>query len=251
MAVELLKHAINMILNNIGEALKASAVPLILLFVLGMFVGGPLAELQSVTDITQLEQVDLMAVAGSVLILLIGYLVIFGWLAVAWHRFILLGEYPGPVPAFAGSNVVSYIVQLVILIVILVAIGIVIGLIGGLIGSIIPIFGALISIAMLFVLGYIYLRLALTLPAVAVGARLGIREAWESTGPHSGTFLGIFFLLALLRIVAALPGVLLNSLGLDIVAVAVDLMATWFTLMVGVGILTTLYGHIIEGRPLS
>jgi hypothetical protein len=35
-----------------------------------------------------------------------------------------------------------------------------------------------------------------------------------------------------------------------VLGVLVDIFVQWLTLMVGVSILTTLYGHVIEGRPL-
>ncbi len=252
MAFELLKHAINMILTHIGEAIKASAVPLVILLGLAFAVGGTFADLAAM-DPTMMSpaDIDYGSILFSSIVMLAAYLILFGWLAVSWHRFILLGERPNAVPQFAGKNVGAYILQLIMLFVVLIGVGLVIGIVGGLLGSIIPGLSLLVSLALVLILGIAYLRLALTLPAVAVGERLDLMEAWNRTKPHAGTFVGIFFLLALLRIVVALPGLLLSSVGLGIIATGVDVVATWFTLMVGVGILTTLYGHIIEGRELN
>ena len=251
MAFDLLRHAIKMILDNIGEAIKASAVPVILLFLLAVVFGSAIPTIDPSMTPDELAAINLGAVFGNLLIMVVGYLILFGWLAVTWHRFILLGEYPGPVPAFAGKNVGAYIGQLVILFLVLIGVGLAVALAGGLVTMILPVFAALVGAVLFVLLGVVYLRLALTLPAVAVGARLGLREAWEVTKPHAGTFVGIFFLLVLLRIVMALPGLLMASIGLGLVAVALNLLASWFTMIVGVGILTTLYGHIVEGRELN
>ncbi len=251
MAIDLLRHAIKMILDNIGEAIKASAVPVLLLFLLAVVFGSQIPVIDPSMTPEELAAIDLGPVFGNMAIMIVGYLILFGWLAVTWHRFILLGEYPKPVPAFAGKNLGAYIGQLVILFLILIVVGLVVALLGGLVTTIVPIFGALVGAVLVVLLGIVYLRLALTLPAVAVGARLGVREAWTITKPHAGTFVGIFFLLVLLRIVMALPGLVMASIGLGLVAVALNLLASWFTMIVGVGILTTLYGHIVEGRELT
>ena len=151
MSLTLLRHAIDMILNNIGEAIKASAVPIILLFLLGLAFGGTMPAMEPGMTPAELEQMNVGALFGTMLIMAVGYLILFGWLAVTWHRFILLGEYPGPVPAFSGKNVGPYILQLVVLFLILIGIGIVVGLIGGLLTTILPFLGFVVGIVLVVV----------------------------------------------------------------------------------------------------
>ena len=264
MAFELLKHAIKMIVDNIVEALKASVVLVIVLTVLVTMLGraiglppnamvriqesmGSMMEGEMTPELMQLisDFTTFTFVSSAI------SLVLMSWVAVIWHRFILLGESPTAVPQFAGKNVGAYIMQLITLFAILIGAGVVLLMIGGILGSLIPVFAVLVPFALVVILGIAYLRLALTLPPIALGERLGIREAWDQSKPHAGTFMGVFFLLVLLRVVVGIPGVLFAASGLGVFAAAADVVASWFTLMVGVGILTTLYGHIIEGRELS
>ena len=56
--------------------------------------------------------------------------------------------------------------------------------------------------------------------------------------------------MTVLNFVATLiPSVLFSNL--PFVAGAMNIAIQWLSMMIGVSVLTTIYGHVIEGRPLS
>ncbi len=258
MSANLLLHAIRMIVNNLGDALKASIGPFALLAVALFLLAGAFdVPLSAVGDLgAQGAGMDPQVAASVGLFSLVAavlYLVVFAWVAVTWHRFILLAEYPPIFPSPAGKPIGTYLlksVQLALLmIVVLIPAGFAAGLLLAPIAMGSPVIGGVaIAVALGGIAGFMWLRLGLALPATAIGESFGIRDSWARTQPMSGTIFGVAVLLILMNLVIGIPAALA---GPNIVGVLLDLAATWFTLMVGVGILTTLYGHIVEGRSIS
>eukprot|EP01013_Petalomonas_cantuscygni_P003432 TRINITY_DN13609_c0_g1_i1.p1 TRINITY_DN13609_c0_g1~~TRINITY_DN13609_c0_g1_i1.p1 ORF type:complete len:277 (+),score=77.55 TRINITY_DN13609_c0_g1_i1:22-831(+) len=269
MSLNLLLHAIRMIANNIGEALKASVGPMAILIVALLLVAAVLGlPLGAIGEIGSMGMMDAdgtmqqptpeeMMMAGKLglftLIGLVLYLFVFCWIAVTWHRYILLGEDPSWITSPSGLPIGSYLwtsVKLVLLlIVVFVPVSIVLGLIIGPLMMASPwIAGGLMFLLMGGLFSFLWLRTALGLPAAAIGEKLGIRESWSKTGSFSGQILGVALLLIAMNLILGLPSLLV---GANLVGALLDLIVQWFTIMVGVGILTTLYGHIVEGRPLN
>jgi len=85
---------------------------------------------------------------------------------------------------------------------------------------------------------------------VALNAQLGIIDSWNQTKPFSGTIvltaLGLTAVHSL-YFIAGLPPVNQSAM----LSIVFLLSLIWFMLMFGVSILTTLYGYIIEKRPLA
>jgi len=96
------------------------------------------------------------------------------WIAVAWHRFVLTGERPsGFIPVWHGGSILSYF-----------GYGLVIGLIVSAfamlvllsVGSFVPeVFAFFVMVVVALVIFY---RLCAVLPAVAVGEKLSLRDAF-------------------------------------------------------------------------
>ncbi|KAA9006890.1 hypothetical protein [Histidinibacterium aquaticum] len=266
MAVQILRHAILMVLNNLGDALKATLAPLVagavavmLLFaVLGIDVealsalsgpgGDPLAQ-------EDLPPEALQNVGSLMIFLLLAALIsilCFSWAAVVWHRFILLEEYPPALPSPSGKPVGAYLWRSLLVAILLIVVMIPVSLIGGLLlgpllaGS--PVLATAVFSTVFGVLAsYLWLRWAMVLPAVAVGRGLTIRDSWKATGRLGSTILGVSVLTILLNLVL---GLLAVPFGASFVALLVNIVVSWFTALVGLSILTTLYGHLIEDRPL-
>ena len=159
------------------------------------------------------QPADLAAAGGGVaatgLITGILYLVAFLWLAVAWHRYILLDEMPtGLLPEFNGSRMLSYFGYSLLIGLVLIGLAIVMGIITGIVGAVIGQLAIVIVLVFYFLMLIASYRLSPMLPAAAVGVF---------------AFLGLLWQLA----------------------------AGWVTMVVGVSLLTTIYGHYVEGRPLS
>lgn len=233
--IKLFLHAVKLVFDNFGEAMRVSLflyfVPIVIALV---FPSTP----DSISPIT----------VAALLASFIGGI----WVAVAWHRFILLGEQTrGWIPDFSGRRMVSYIgksilIGLVIVLVLMVPM-MVIGMIGDpnsaatlLLG------GAVLSFLVLIV---IY-RLGAILPASSVDVRMRLRESWRATKGAGGSILALAFLTSVVQLLLGLPSILLTQI-FGPLAVAWDAVTGWFLLLVSISILTTLYGHFVEGRPLK
>lgn len=242
MAWRIVQHAFSMIFGNIGQALRVSVGPgLILIVVMGILAIAAPA----------------MLFLGSFLIVLI-----FAWIAVSWHRFILLEEYTGLLPAVNDRNIGGYVGQSFLLGFLLILILIPILLIGGGLVSVLYdgdlehlMQGTSITAVVLYIiafvfLGYIMMRWSIKLPAVSVGKPITLKEAWAATKPMSMTILGVNVIILLINFVPAFIFGFVFA-ALPIVGTVIDIAFQWLTLMLGVSVLTTLYGHLIEGRDLT
>src|SRR5690606_37356363 len=97
MGVKIFVHAVRLVFNNLGDAVRISAVLYLVPVVLaGLMLGDADPASPSPTWPVGLL-LAIAAIAGAF------------WVAVAWHRFILLDERTaGLLPAFNGSRVLSY-----------------------------------------------------------------------------------------------------------------------------------------------
>ncbi|QQA42834.1 hypothetical protein [Pelagovum pacificum] len=262
MSVHIVRHAIMMVLRNIVDALKVSAVPvalgLILAVVLITVLGLDLETVQMMSDPVAMSDPEAIAVedAGPMLILLLvlipTVLFVFGWVAVAWHRFVLLEEYPGAVPTtpfpavrtYVGRSLLIGVLILLVMVPSMFVLSLVLTplmMVNQLLG--ISVFTILLSL----VTSYVSLRWALVLPAAAIGDSMKLSESWSRTAKLSNQILGVALLLALLNFVLGLLAVPFGALGGQVIGIAI----TWFVGMVGLSVLTTLYGHLVENRPLA
>ena len=189
-------------------------------------------------------------VALAALLGLVLFVFISAWVAVAWHRFILLEEYPGLLPALTGRPVWPYagrsiLLGLLLLALLIPAIIVVAVLAAALGGS--PALDALLGLGAIMYFSYMSLRLGLVLPATAIGRPMGFRQSWMATEPYATAILGTSVIIVLIngavpQVSALLPNPLRSML---------DLAAGWVTVMLGISVLTTLYGVIIERRDLT
>ncbi|GAA6180753.1 hypothetical protein NBRC116594_21910 [Shimia sp. NS0008-38b] len=173
------------------------------------------------------------------------------WVAVAWHRFVLLEEYPnGVVPTFYGGRILAYFGYGVLL-------GLVVGLatvfVAILVGGALfwaPILAIAAVVVVAIAGSWAFYRLSPILPACAIGNKIGMKEAWAATKPLSGSilgamvvFVGTIFALALL---GAFIGGLIPMLG-GVLILAIN----WLYILLGISFLTTLYGVAVEDRPID
>lgn len=264
MSWTLIRHAIAMVMSNMSDALKASVVPFALVLIIGVIFPVPTFP---VADIEAVDPSELMAwsqehaveVAFITLFTALVSVFAFSWVAVVWHRFILLEEYPNAVPAVNGLPIFTYIWRSFVLGLILMIAAIpvmmlafpLIGILGG--SSASPEQFSVSFLVVMFLVGsvmsFVWLRLAIVLPGVAIGAAMTFKQGWAETAPLAGAIFGAgVIIVAFNLIVGALLGPLFGE-G-TIVGLVVGLAVQWFTLMVGASMLTTLYGHLIEGRDL-
>jgi len=257
MGWDLVRHSFVLLFNNFGDALKVSVGPFLILIALVFAVtamfGVSFGQLvPGMGDPTQVSPEAAGGVFLAVLVVLVATLFVFSWVAVSWHRYVLLEEYPGLLPALSGRPIGAYIGRslLLALILILLAlpVGIILGIFAGLMLSSMVAF-VIINAVLGTLFGWVWLRLAIVLPGTALGKPIPIGEAWRTSGRMSGAIMQAAFILVVLNLLTGL--VFGTALGGNIIGDILNLIVTWVTMMVGISMLTTLYGHLIEGRALN
>lgn len=261
MAWNIVQHAFRMVFGNLSQALKVSLVPFGLLVLFGFIVfsvsGVPLSGFGTEATYDAISRSPALSLLLLLCLSAFAFFVM-GWVAVSWHRFILLEEYTTLIPASRGrpiwtyvwrSFVLGFLVSLIAL-PLLFIVGLFIGPAAAAGVSGFSFFALVMGFIVGIVLTYFWFRWAVILPSTAVGKPMGLSEAWSQTAAISSTIFQTAVIVTALKI-AASTLVSLFYVALPLVAFACDLVVNWATLMVGVSILTTLYGHVVEGRPLS
>jgi hypothetical protein len=252
-----------MIFNNLGQALRVSIGPYVLLIVVSVSVFWSLGLLPLLAQVgaDQVAPEQLLASGGSIILAILVTVVfavfVAAWVAVSWHRYILLEEYSGILPTVSGRPIWPYVGVSMGLGFLIAILGLIIGMIMGLV--LIPfsaagsaglyLGGAIVGILMIAILSLMWFRMGVALPATAVGKPIKLSEAWEATSKINGTIIGIVLTIAVVSFIAGVATQGLYGIHPIMGAIA-DLFVQWVNLMIGVSILTTLYGHVIEGRPL-
>jgi hypothetical protein len=86
------------------------------------------------------------------------------------------------------------------------------------------------------------------MPGAALDGGAGIGDAWAAT---KGEWPAMLSLALGFLLVSILLGLLAAVLAIvPVVGIVAQLAVNWFIGMLGLSILTTLYGHYIEKRPL-
>ncbi len=257
LGVQILLHAIRMVANNPGAALRISGVLMAVQFVLVMALG--LEGLFLGEDATGMIASGDYPHGGAALVMLLQGVTAL-WVAVAWHRFILREEAPGTfVPAFNGRAILSYLWAGVIFLLVMILVAIPFGVLAGILAAPVmasPTAGtALSSGLILFLLlwlpvTYISYRISPILPAAALRDPLPLREAWYATGASGPAFVVLAVASVLLVWLANLPVVPLSR-GARLLGFVWAFVVQWGVLLVGVSVLTTIYGLFIEKRELN
>jgi hypothetical protein len=258
------KHVWATVFNNAGAAFRLSwPWLLVMAATMALFLAG-IASLHAGLGSAKAGGEDFFLL----LIVVTVFVVAFASIAVNWHRFVLLDEMPKGMGVLRiDSQVWRYIGNLFL-------IGLIVGLPFLIVGSVLMyllnamlghsffgmrmIFGGLVFFAVLLAVNVIVNRLAIKLPAIALGRRdYGLEKAWNDS---TGNFLPIAGYLVLLYLSVFIPQKLLEwvstnmagSLGLlgAIQVVIVSVLVQWFALIVGISGLTTLYGFFAEKRNL-
>lgn len=237
LAFRLLRHSILQVTGNLGAALTLSVMPL-LLAALGIGIG--LAARQAFMG----GNPPGIAVAAVMLAI---FALAFVTLAAPWHRFVLLNERPRvlrpigrPELRYVGASIRIFLIMLLVGIpVVLLSSALIIALDGNL--------GAMLVINLLigFALAVLGLRLGTGLAGAATGAARPLTTGWRATADAFGT-------LAVLSLLTQVLGLVLNLVaGLPGAAgIVAALLVTWFSALLSLSIITTLWGHFVEGRAL-
>lgn len=246
---QVLRHVVQQVFGNLGQAVRITAL-LVALPTLFFLLTNPEIFMQDPMSTTPVDPASINW--GLLLLGVIGSVLAWCWAAVAWHRFVLLEEYPaGPLPVWRGDRVLGYLGRAILVALLaggaalLIAIGI------GLIIAIIPSVGLALLLGFGLAIGvsWVATRVGLVLPAAAIGAPLKMGESWAATGPVSGQILLPILVIAVAGGLVSQAMVLI--FGATILGAIASILVSWIQLLVNLALMTTLYGNLIEGRQLN
>jgi hypothetical protein len=253
-------HSIGMVWRNLGAAARLSIGP-ILLFLAGALIVPLALALYPGALSTQEPSIGVLVVFGlgapAAFALVIAAMVSF---AVGWHRHVLL-EIPvqGLFTPGTRSRLLPYLgrtVQIFVItaLVVLTINGVIMVLRGLVIGQN-PAwddttFSGVWSAAMWLIGTLIGYRLAPVLPATALGAPIGVATAWRTTrGANVDVVVMALLSVGLSTVLQLIAQGLTEALPL--LGVLWVFVAGWFSAVLTISILTTIYGHFVEGRELA
>ncbi|MBI1217046.1 MAG: hypothetical protein GC186_00740 [Rhodobacteraceae bacterium] len=253
LALKIFVHSIRQVTGNLEAALRLSVVPMLIQF-------GAFLLLDGSVSLFPTTATPYMAVIGLIAAALVVQGLIGCWIAVGWHRFVLLGERPtGVLPTLRRGRMLDYIGRGLILILLLISLGIGLAipvlLITEALQAVLPNFPILTSllpsVGIALVLGVAIQRLSMMLPAAALGKELGPGMALEATKGQAGTLVVLAILSTLFASVAMAPAALLGYLGLGTLQIVWKAAARIALTLLFLSVLTTLYGYLVEKRALA
>ena len=240
LALRLLRHSILQLTGNLGAALTLSVMPAVAVAAAGAVWWNTMLAMGSTQGVT--GQAAVLHLALMIIVVLA-----FVSLAASWHRFVLLEERPRLLRPI-GRPEWRYVGASVRLTLILILVGIPVLLLGGAVmiafdGSV----GAemLLNLVIGFAFAVLGLRLGTGLAGAATGAARPLTTGWRATGHALGTLAVLSLLTQVLGLALNLAARLPGAAG-----IAAALLVAWFTAMLSLSIITTLWGHFVEGRAL-
>jgi hypothetical protein len=258
------RKSVEIIMGNFQQAIRLSGG----LFVLAVFLSTAMnvmmtgsmivnpADIQVDSSLSPAEQLEAAQEAFQhSSALLIGNLLFFiamSWIAVAWHRFVLLEESSSQLfPGWNASRLFNYLGKTLIL-VFLIAIGLAVpfAVISVLLGAtglagLMP----MIGLGLFVCVYYLFFRSGLVLPAVALDKRMSFLESYRMTADLSGAIWGTALIVVGVSIsTAILLGAVMPN---NIIGVLMNAIVQWFMVMISASLLTTIYGHTVERRQLT
>lgn len=247
-------HSVRQVFGNLGGALRVSAVLMLAQVLVGHFLGAePMTDRLALEEAIRTGQLPV----ARLLLAMVLQLVLWLWLVVGWHRYVLLNEQPGVVPVLRPDRMLGYfgfsfLIGLMLIPVAL-GLGLVMSLVlgtffGGAAGNM-PLLLTATVLVVYLPTAVIAMRLSVTLPGAALEGGVPLMTGWNATQGQTGTIAGL--VLICIAIVIGLEWVILQALPMTGPAgFVVMVVLQWAYLMVGASILTTLYGHFVERRAL-
>lgn len=256
--------------NNIGVAFQLCwfwalvYIAIVVVFVFTSFLTSP--------DLAK-PTAPPIAMIPFVIIIVVVTFVSFSTIAIGWHRLVLREETPNsfyvlrpewPIGSYFWNTIkitfAILIMMIPILFIILYPLSTVInpwGVVDNNSGFS-KVFLFQIAIQLIFgVVGtWLFLRIGTVLPALAVKKRMTLRESFQLTSSISGELVITAFWVVLLQIAPLLIQFLLapiagsESLLLIGVMLVANIVFAFISFFVGFGVLTVVYGHLAENKPI-
>jgi len=248
MGLRIFLHSIKLVFAQFGAALKISA----LLYIVSMILGG----IGFYYQFQAMASGQPNAVAWQFFVAAFLSFVPYLWIAVGWHRFVLLDEMPrAPLPTPPGDRLWSYVGRALQMVLVFIVFGLGVGLvltIAMMVSNASPWVAFPLMIGAIAFAVLITYRLAPIFPGAAIGRPIGIGEAWNATSGGSGALLLMAIISAIASFLLDLPVEILSRLPWgQFTSIAWIVVTYWIKLMVGVSILTTIYGVYVEKRAIA
>ena len=250
-AVRIFTHAVSMVFRDFSATARATYAGLLLIALGSALLIAVAPGLAS--GVTTFDNPEVMAtlpnfglIFPAFLLIAIGYLMMIS----AWHRYVLLpperrdeGFTPGAgiVLGYFGRSLLLGLAIGVIAIPLFIPVGIV----GSAAGEIAA---GIVAIPMVAILGWLFFRWSLILPACTIGRKMTFKESWDASKPLTVTIFWIMIILAVVDF--ALNGAMAVILSDNIVSGLIAVIVSLLYALVSASILTTLYGIAVEGRDL-
>lgn len=249
MGFSIFLHSVRLVFTQLSGALRISAA----LYIISAVISG-FAYLSVFGAVTNPEEIppNIWQFYAATLVSVLIYL----WIAVGWHRFVLLDEESAaPLPPFHGDRLLAYLGRLLQLCLIGLVVGLVLGLFLGLLAYLSQgnvVFLTIVPVILLTILLLLSYRVAPIFPGAAIGRPVNIGGAWRATTGATGAIFVLAVASAIASVVIDLPAHLLGLLPMGGIVSLVWLVITgWIKMMVGISIVTTIYGVYVEKRTIA
>ncbi|KIC10270.1 hypothetical protein RA19_11135 [Leisingera sp. ANG-M1] len=246
-------HSLGMVIRNIKEAVQIALVPAAIAFGVLLALGATAGlSFSAFSDQAAMEQMlveNSGSFAGGILVFWLLIMVTMLWIVVSWHRFVLLEEYPsGWVPAFRFDRMLSYFGHGLLMLLVAFAIMVPIMLLIMTVSAVAPAVSIIVMVVAYLALLVAMYRLVPVLPAAAIGKPLKLTEAWNATAGANGTIIALFLIMVAFQILIQLAAAVV--LMIPVIGAIIVFAAMLILSLVSASVLTTFYGHYVEGRPI-
>lgn len=249
----ILLHSLRMVFGNMRTALRISGV------IYAVTVVAQFLYLRAVFGVS--GDIDVQALGGDTLppisvtiFFAVATFVGSIWIAVAWHRYVLLEEDPESfMPKMHSRNMLEYLgVFFMIVLVLLIpalALSLVAGLLLAPLVAMNGLFGLLLPLAFLPVVN-LFFRLSPMLTGAALGRSIKLIDAFNVTKPFANALWGLAAIELVLTIVLNWSVALVFPSNMAFLIVE-NAVLGWVVMMVNASLLTTIYGVAVEERELA
>ncbi|PLX38555.1 MAG: hypothetical protein C0606_10220 [Hyphomicrobiales bacterium] len=193
---------------------------------------------------------------GVLIVIVLVAGVLWGALAVAWHRFFLLGEKPGWRSVLPGFAALGYFLTAIGLIAAGIGVGFFVSVLGDVAAALsgLPFVAALVWPVAVVAGAYVALRMSPVLPGVALDySWRSFRNGWSVTRPYVGGIFGWSVVLAALMLAARLAikallfVVPLDVYGTNFVFLGLSFAATFFLGLASLTVITAVFHAAYDG----
>lgn len=235
--VRIFAHSVLQVTGNLGVAARISVLPML------MIVGASLLVGAARVAVAQGDRgTGFALIAGAVVVSLFAA----SWMAVAWHRFVLTGEDPGILLRVDGATLIRYLLRTMLIALIAGVAGMLFSYAVAVLLATLRLPPGLTPLILMVPMVALTLRLSVSLPGVALGEPVSLAQGWAAITGQAGPLLTLAALVAAASAALSLPLFFLPGIA----AVIWQVIQQWATTLLGLSVLTTLYGHFIQRRAL-